>query len=449
MSNIFTQSISPIFKRQSIDEYFIQPMFVPEDLRNIITVRTDIKGTELLNRISAPSMLTKPKTAAGFTPAGSFALTTQDITVKPMAMEFEQNARAFYGSIVQEMLAQGYAQDDIEQMKSPDVWNKIMLPLIAKAGRQDLYRQMFFGNPVAETFTSGVPNAAIDVNYSGYTGFFTNFINDLIGSVIPANQHIAIASSATKKVQEAIHTYTAGTDTFLNIVINGTTYAQAYATSATVTCNNWLTANKALVEARCPYNGVIVTNPSAGAIKIVSRIKGQSFTATSNVTGTGSTAITGIVAAVNAGLMASNEADSTLENMLDSATPEMHDFDLVFMMTASMWRNLVHSLKDRNTVLGDSTMLNGVKVPTYEGYPIIVRTDWDKWIATAQAGVNPHRAILTTPKNLLFATDGTSDSDLIETWYNQEAQMRRYRVQYKAQTAYFHKELLVLAGFVD
>ncbi len=89
----------------------------------------------------------------------------------------------------------------------------------------------------------------------------------------------------------------------------------------------------------------------------------------------------------------------------------------------------------------------GLKVPTYEGIPIFVRPDWDKWIKASNHGVAPHRAILTTPKNLLFATDGTSDSEMVESWYNQEAQMRRYRVQYKAQTAYLHPELVVLGGF--
>ena len=66
-----------------------------EDIRGAITVRTDIKGTELLNKISRPSFLTKPKISAGFTPSGSFTLTHPAITVRPMAMEFEQNARAF------------------------------------------------------------------------------------------------------------------------------------------------------------------------------------------------------------------------------------------------------------------------------------------------------------------------------------------------------------------
>ena len=92
-------------------------------------------------------------------------------------------------------------------------------------------------------------------------------------------------------------------------------------------------------------------------------------------------------------------------------------------------------------------MLNGVKVPTYEGFPILVRPEWDKWIKASFNDILPHRAVLTTQKNLIFGTDATSDSEMMETWYNQEAQMRRYRVQYKAQTAYLHKELIVLAGF--
>jgi hypothetical protein len=449
MSNIFSQTTSPAFKRQAVDEYFIQPMFMAEDIRGLITVRTDIKGTETLNRVGRPSMLTKPKTAPGFTPAGGFNLTYTDITVKPMALEFEQNARAFWGSIVEQLLASGYKEDDVEQMKSPDVWNKVMLPLIAQAGQDDLIRQMFFANPAAETLVSGIPNGVLDTNYTGYTGFMSWLFNDLYAGVIPSVQHVPIASAVASVKQEVIHTYTAGTDTALNITINGVLYTQPYATSAAATATAWLNTNKANVESRAGINGVIVTNPSAGAIKVTGKVKGQSFTSVATVTGTGTVANSGIVAAVKAGGLAANEADVTLESMLDSVTPEMHEYDLQFMLTASMWRNLVHTLKDRQTIMGDAVLKNGLKVPTYEGFPIIVRPDWDKWISVAQNGIKPHRAMLTTSKNLLFATDGTSDSEMIETWYNQEAQMRRYRVQYKAQTAYLHKELVVLAGFID
>ena len=146
----------------------------------------------------------------------------------------------------------------------------------------------------------------------------------------------------------------------------------------------WLNTHKANIEARSGINGVIVTNPTGAQIKIVSKVKGQSFTSSGTVTGTGSVANSGSVAAVKAGSLAANEADTTLESMLDAVTPEMHEYDLNFMVTASMWRNLVHTIKDRQSVFGDAVMKNGLKVPTYEGFPIVVRPDWDKWISVAR-----------------------------------------------------------------
>lgn len=450
MSNIFSHAISPAFTKQSIHEYFVNPFFMGEDIRGAITVRSDIKGTELLNKISRPSFITKPKSGAGFTPAGTFALSTQSITVAPMAMEFEQNARAFWGSIVEQLLATGYKEDDIERMKEPDIWNKIMLPIIAQAGQQDLIRQMFFGNTVQETLTSGIPNGTVDTNFSGYTGFMTHFIKDVAAGTIPSAQHVVIASATSAVKAEKILTYTAGTDTYLVLTINGTAYSQAYRSSATVTCNDWLAAHKATIEARGgALSGVIVTNPSAGAIKVVSKFKGQDFTFTGAVTGNGSVAASGVVAATKQGALAANEADGALEDMIDAARPEMFEFPLVFMVTRSMWRNLVHTIKGKTGDLPLTMMLNGLPVPSYEGYPVLVRPDWDTWIATYQNGVQPHRALFTTQQNLIFGTDGLMDTQDVESWYNPDLQMRRYRVQYKAATAYLHSELLMLAGFGD
>jgi hypothetical protein len=447
--NIFTQTTNPTFTKQSVNEYFVQPMFMAEDIRGLITVRTDVKGTERINRVSRPSMMTKPKINPGFNPVGGFQLTYSDITVKPMALEFEQNARAFWGSIIDQLLAQGYKEDDIEQMKSPDVWNKIMLPLIAQAGQDDLIRQMYFANPAAEILENGKPTGAIDDNYSGYTGFLTWIMNDLQSGIISAKQNVPVSSAVNPVRQEKILTYAASTDTKITVTINGISYEQAYNTNSATTVAAWLTRHKTAIESRAGVQGVIVTNPTGAQIKVVSKYKGQPFDFTAEADGSGTFATSGVVDAVKAGSLGSNEADQTLESMLDAITPEMHEFDLVFMITSTMWRNLVHTMKKRETPWGDAVMRNGIKVPTYEGFPIIVRPEWDKWIATAHNGILPHRAMLTTSKNLLFATDGTSDSEMIETWYNQEAQMRRYRVQYKAQTAYIHKELLVLAGFND
>ena len=447
MSNIFAHYISPAFSKQNIREFFTTPFFMGEDLRGAITVRTDIKGTEKLNMISRPNFITKPKVAAGFNPHGAFTLTHPSITVHPMAMEFEQNARAFWGSILEQLLASGYKEDDIERMKEPDVWNQIMLPIIAQAGQQDLIRQMFFADPTKEVLVSGIPNGTVNDDFSGYTGFMTHYLNDLYSGLISSAQHIPITTATTGVKAEKILTYAANSDTEITVTINGIEYSQPYATSAASTVAAWLVAHKTIIEARSGINGVIVSNPSGAQIKIVSRYKGQSFTATAASVGNGTFTPSGIVAAVKPGSLASDEADNTLEAMIDAARPEMHEFPLVFMVTRSLWRNLVHTIKNKTGDLPLTMMLNGVNVPSYEGYPVLIRPDWDTWIAGYENGILPHRALFTTQKNMIFGTDGLLDNEDIETWYNPDLQVRRYRVQYKAQTAYLHPELLVLAGF--
>jgi hypothetical protein len=455
MANIFSQTTSPAFSKQSVKEFFVDPMFMGEDIRGALTVRTDVKGTERLNMISRPSKITVPKTSAGFTAAGSFALTYKDITVKPMAIEFEQNGRAFLDSIVQQLLAQGYKEDDVEQMKAPDVWNKIMLPVLAQAGQQDLIRQMWFNNTLAETFSSSAHTGVADVNYNGYTGLLTHLYDALVAGTIPSAQHVVIGTSTSGTAAKQVKTLTYARhtdDVTLTITVNGVAYSQAYATGQNETIAAWLAAHKATVEARGGMNGVVVT-AATNVLTFTARHKGGQFTATGEVTEGGGTKGTvtagGAVAAVNYGALSANEADTTLTAMLNAAKPELLEFPKVFMITHSLWRNLVATFKARATELGDMVLQNGAKVPTYEGIPILIRPDWDIWIADANASVFPHRAVLTTPKNFIFATDGTSDSEMIETWYNQEAQMRRYRIQYKAQTAFLHPELVVLAGFGD
>jgi len=449
MSNIFTQSITPPFTKQSVSEYFIDPMFMGEDIRGSITVRTDIKGTELLNRVSRPSMITKPKKEPGFYPSGSFELTTKEITVQPMAIEFEQNGREFWGSIAEQLLASGYKEDDVEQMSNPDIWNKIMLPIIAQAGQKDLIRQIFFSDPVHEELKSGIPGGVADENYSGYTGILTHLLSDLYSGVINASQHIKISSSVTAVKSEKILTYTANTDTKITVTINGIDYEQAYSTNAATTIANWLSSHKTIVEARSGINGVVVTNPSGAQLKVVSKYGGQSFDFDAVADGSGTFAASGEVVAVRSSSLSSDEADATLEAMIDAMPSELLELDPVFMITRSMWRNLLKTWKSLGTETANEIVFRGIKVPVYEGIPIIIRPDWDLWIKSSFNDILPHRALLTTQRNILFGTDATTDSEMMETWYNQEEQKRRYRVQYKAQTAYLHKELIVLAGFKD
>jgi len=60
MANLIAQSPDPItFSKESATEYFLKPMFLESDIRDIVTVRTDIKSREKLNMISALQKITK------------------------------------------------------------------------------------------------------------------------------------------------------------------------------------------------------------------------------------------------------------------------------------------------------------------------------------------------------------------------------------------------------
>lgn len=440
--SLLTQSLA--FKKENIQEFFVDPFFNALDIRDQITIRDDIKGTERLNRISRPSKITKRKNTAGFTPVGAMALTQTDITVKNLAVEFEQNGREFLNSVLQEALAQGFSEDDVAQMSDPDVWNQIVLPIVAQASSDDLIRQMFFADETKENKDgSGVITNVADDDYQVYTGFWPRWFRDVQSGAIPAAQKIAITTVAVKQtVTETLTGTTAGT---IILTVNAKAYSQVFNTDIATTVTDWITTHAADIAGRGSLTGVIVTSGGAGAIDFIAEHAGAPFTVVETDAGTGGTwTATAVVANVKAGALGTDEADNVMEKMIDAMPSELQEFEPIFIVTRSFWRNYVKTLKNLGTELAHETTISGQKVFNYEGFTMWVRPEWDKHIAADEFDIYPHRAVLTTKENLLFATDGLTDSEDIETWWNPDLQQRRYRVQYKGQTLHLHQELVVL-----
>lgn len=443
MANIFTHALT--FEKENIQEFFVDPFFQGEDIRSLVTIRTDVKGTEKLNKVSRPSKITRKKDTPGFTPIGAMALTQQSITVQPLAIEFEQNGRAFLNSVIQEALAKGFSEDDVAQMSDPDFWNQIVIPIMAEAGREDLIRQMFFADIAKETFDGDFFTTGTgDVDYDVYTGFWPRFISDIRKLVIPAAQRITINNGAVK--QEEIQTLDSITAGQIDLLVNNVSYTEAFDTDSATTITNWFTSHAATIQARGELTGIVVTNPSAAALKFVAQHPGQQFEVVITDAGTnGNFTQTGVVANVAHAALGTDEAENTFNSILDALPEELLAFNPAFMVSRSIQRNYIQTLKNLGTEKAHETVLNGVTVPTFEGFPVVSRPDWDKWIKADLNSIYPHRVLFAPMENLLFATDGASDDEAVETWYNIDEQMRRYRVQYKAQTAYLHKELLMLA----
>jgi len=57
MADLMSHALS--YSKESIREYFIKPLFVQSDIRDIVTVRTDIKNSEKLDFIDNLDKITK------------------------------------------------------------------------------------------------------------------------------------------------------------------------------------------------------------------------------------------------------------------------------------------------------------------------------------------------------------------------------------------------------
>ena len=137
-----------------------------------------------------------------------------------------------------------------------------------------------------------------------------------------------------------------------------------------------------------------------------------------------------------------------MDSMIDAIPTDALDFenDMKFYVTRTMARNYIAEMKSTsNSDSAYMTTQEGLKKLQYEGHEIIVRPDWDANIKALRNNVYRHRALLTVPSNLVFATDGAMDDKAVEKWYNVDEQMHRYRVKYRANTMYKHADLMIVA----
>nr|AKH47525.1 hypothetical protein [uncultured marine virus] len=448
MANIVTHSLS--FKKEDILQYFVDIAYNGEDLTPMMTVLTDVKGTQTLHDISRPSNITKAS-SVGFSGVGSLTLTNRDITVKALKAEFEQNGEAFVGSWTESALASGYSLDDVNNMTALAFFNQIVLPLIAQAIAKDKNRMVWHCDTKQEAMTGTAPDrtmtGAADADNNVYTGLWTHFFNDFAATTIPADQKLTLSNAGVAKVYAiTLASISAGS---ISLTVNGTAYTEAFHTDSATTVTNWHTSHKATIEARGGYTSKLtITDDASAKLTFTANHKGGSFTVALTSAGTSGTwtANTNTVAVIQP-VLGTDIAQTTMGLMLDGIPEEAldHENDMIFLCTRSWARNYLASLKGEVLESSFRIMQNGQKVLQYEGHDVITVALWDEEIKNLNNAVYKHRCVLTTKKNLLFATDGASDDKAVETWYNTDAEMRRFRVKYRAQTAYKYSGLIVLA----
>jgi len=435
MANLITHSLS--YSKESLTEYILKPLFIQSDIRDIITVRTDIQGSEKLDFISTLSKITKAYAqGSSFTSSTGVVVTQKTLNVVKMKAEVKQAGNAFFGWVKEHALMKGVNWDDI----TGTVFEEIVSEVFMAGLKADLQRQVFFGDQLKET---SVSDATLDADYKEYDGFWTRIIADFKSVAIPAAQRITLANGAVKQVTTTTLTGTSGTS---NVTINGTAYLATFATSLTITAANFVTAYAAIIAAR--HYGHVLTSSGAGLI-LTAGVEGVAHSMSASVNVSGDLAGNAVATTPNTlpADLGTDEAQTALQDMWKARPAEMKKFkaETKVICTSSFYENYRESLEADGTEAAHIKLVNGVERLTFRGIELIEREEWDVHIADDFAGYYPHRALMTIPKNLVFGTDMADADMMAEEFYDKVEQENIFRVQYKGGTQYIHSNYIVAA----
>ena len=437
------------YSKESIREYFIKPMFVQSDIRDIVTVRTDIKNSEKLDFIDNLDKITKAYAqGTSFTTSTGVTITQKTLQVSDMKAEIAQNGKAFLNYVKEALLAKGVDENDIA--KGDGLFEQIAMEIYMAGLARDFQRQIFFGDLVKEDIVSGVADGSLDADYKEYDGFWTRIINAFDDSTIPAAQYLDLNSStyqdtvAVKQVATATVSGTAGS---LILTINGVNYTTANTGAAIATAAAFVTDHAATIAAR--FGKLVVTNPSGADVVVTAGIAGSALSVVDASTG-GTTASVAATAANVQNTTLKTDAALTAFKALWSKMPAslkgLMQREGRIMVTGSVADNYTDTIEALNgSDAAYFTLRDGEKVKAFRGIPIVERIEWDEHISDDFDGVRPHRILFTIPRNLVVGTDGISDDTKVESWYEILTQNRHMRVEYKAGTQYIHEDYIVAA----
>ena len=446
MANLITHSLS--YSKQSLTEYFIKPLFIQNDIRSLITIRTNIKDNEKLDFFDKLSKITKAYAqGTSFSSSTGVTITQKTLTVEDMKAEVKQNGKAFLNYVKESLLSKGYKENDI----TGTLFEEIVAAIFMDALKADLQRQIFFGDTTKTTTSSDIASATADVHYNVYNGFWTRIITDIAATTIPVAQWVDLNSTTyltTAGVKQVATTTLTGTSGTANITFNGTAYLATFTTDLTTSAANFVTSHAATIAAR--FNGAVVTSSGAGII-FTSNIAGVPISVSAAVNASGNLAgsVVATTANVSRSAMKADGAYTAFKALYATMPPVLKKNKeyAKFMCTASVVDNYRTTLESATAGSESAYMavIDGVKKLAYRGIEIIERNEWDVIIDEDFGNAYPHRILLTIPQNLVFGTDGESDDMSAEIFYDKIGQENIFRVEYKAGTQYVHPDYICAA----
>ena len=94
---------------------------------------------------------------------------------------------------------------------------------------------------------------------------------------------------------------------------------------------------------------------------------------------------------------------------------------------------------------GRAQTIQGVTELFYRGIRLVLNANWDEYTASDLGQVDEHQVMLTTPDNLVFATDMFSDLNRIQVFFDTLDEKTRIKVNAKFGTNFVHPALFSVA----
>ena len=94
---------------------------------------------------------------------------------------------------------------------------------------------------------------------------------------------------------------------------------------------------------------------------------------------------------------------------------------------------------------GRSALINGVESLAYRGIPLVEMPYWDEYSETDLNQPDKHLVLLTTPANLVVATDTMSSMNSVKVRFEEFTETTDYKVKFKIGSNYVHPSLMVAA----
>jgi hypothetical protein len=120
--------------------------------------------------------------------------------------------------------------------------------------------------------------------------------------------------------------------------------------------------------------------------------------------------------------------------------------DKRFFVSRSVWEGYEDDLEALGGGdAGRTQTIEGVTTLTYRGIRLVLNANWDEYTANDLGQPDEHQVMLTTPDNLVFATDIFSDLNKIQAFFDELDEKTKIKVNAKFGSNFVHPALFSVA----